>query len=80
MKAQVVADVVPIFVPPIPSLLHQNNIGVTYEIPLNFRMEPIKSMPLYFVAMPWFIIIVTEALFVSTPVYSVDGVKSRPQT
>jgi hypothetical protein len=30
MKAQTVADVVPIFVAHVPSLLRQNNIGVTY--------------------------------------------------
>jgi hypothetical protein len=30
MKAQIVADVVPILVTPILSLLHQNNIGITY--------------------------------------------------
>jgi hypothetical protein len=45
-------DVVPIFVALIPSLLHQNNIGVTYVRTSNFRMELIRYMPLYFVAMP----------------------------
>jgi hypothetical protein len=35
-------------------------------------------MPLYYKAMPQFII--TEAPFVSTPIYIVDGVRSRPQT
>jgi hypothetical protein len=30
MKVQNVADVVPIFVTPILSLLHQNNIGIAY--------------------------------------------------
>ncbi len=30
MKAQVVADMVPISVVPAPSLLHHNNVGVTY--------------------------------------------------
>jgi hypothetical protein len=52
MRAQIVADVMPIFVAPIPSLLHQNNIGVTFVGPSNFIMEPIRSLRLYFVAMP----------------------------
>ncbi len=30
MRAQTMANVVCIFVVPIPSLLHQNNIGITY--------------------------------------------------
>jgi hypothetical protein len=52
MRAQTMVDVVPIYVTPIPSLLHQNNIGVTYARTSNFQMEPIRFMPLYFVAMP----------------------------
>jgi hypothetical protein len=51
MKAQIVIDVIPIFVAPIPSLLHQNNIGVTYARISNFKMEPVRYVPLYFVAM-----------------------------
>jgi ABC-type phosphate/phosphonate transport system permease subunit len=46
------ANVVCIFVVPIPSLLHQNNIGITYAWTSNFIMEVVRSMPLYFVAMP----------------------------
>jgi hypothetical protein len=42
-------------------------------------MEPIRSVPLYSVAMPQSINIVIEALFVLTPVYIVDGVRSRPK-
>jgi hypothetical protein len=71
-------DVVPIFVAFIPSMLHQNNIGVTYARTSNFRMEQVRPMPLYYVAMPQFIIIVTKVLFVSALVHIVDGVKSRP--
>jgi hypothetical protein len=46
-----VANVVPIFVAPTQSLLHNNNIGVAYTRISSFRMEPIRSIPLYFVAM-----------------------------
>jgi hypothetical protein len=61
-------------------LLHQNNIGVTYVKTLNFRMELVRFMPLYFMAMPRSIIIVLEAPFILAFVHIVDGVKSRPQT
>jgi hypothetical protein len=30
MKAQIVADVVPISIAPTPNLFHHNNVGVTY--------------------------------------------------
>ncbi len=52
MRAQTLADVVPIFVTHVPSLLHQNHIGVTYAGTSNFGMELVRSVPLYFVAMP----------------------------
>jgi len=45
-------DVVPIFITHVQSLLDQDNIGVTYARTSNFRMEPVTSMPLYFIAMP----------------------------
>ncbi len=52
MRVQTMADVVFIYVAHVPSLLHQNNIGVTYAKTSNFRMELIRFVPLYFVAMP----------------------------
>jgi hypothetical protein len=52
MKAQTVVNVIPISVVPVPSLLHQNNIGVTYVGTSNFRMEQIRFVRIYFVAMP----------------------------
>jgi uncharacterized MAPEG superfamily protein len=80
MRAQNVADVVPIFVALAPSLLHHNNIGVTYAGTSNFIMEPIRFVPLYFVAMPQFMIIVIEVPFVLTPIHIVVGIRSKPQT
>ncbi len=53
MKAQTIANVVPIFIALVPSLLHQNNIGVTYARTSNFRMEPVRYVPLYSVATPY---------------------------
>jgi hypothetical protein len=52
MKAQIVVDVVLIFVTHAPNLLHHNNVGITYVGTSNFKMEPVRSIPLYFVAMP----------------------------
>jgi len=43
-------------------------------------MELVRFVPLYFMAMPQFIIMVTEAPFVSTPIHIINGVKSQPQT
>ncbi len=60
MKAKTMADVVPIFEAPIRSLVHQNNIGITYVGTSNFRMEPIRYVPLFFVVMPQSIITITK--------------------
>jgi len=79
MKAQIVVDVVHIYVVSIPSLLHQNNIGVTYVRTSNFKMEP-RFVPLYFVAMPQSMIIIIEAPFVLASVHTIDGVRSKVQT
>jgi hypothetical protein len=79
MTAQIMADVIPIFITPITSLLHQNNIRITYARTSNFRMELLRSMPIYFVAMPQSVITVIEAPFVLTLIHIVDGVKFRPQ-
>ncbi len=45
-------DVVPMSIALVPSLLHQNHIGVTYVGTSNFIMELIIFVPLYSVAMP----------------------------
>ncbi len=52
MRIQTMANVVPIFVALVSNMLHHNNVGVTYPRTSNLRMEPIKYVPLYFVAMP----------------------------
>jgi hypothetical protein len=79
MKTQIVADVIPIFVIPTLNLLHHNNVGVTYAMNFNFIMEPIISIPLYFVAMPQSIIIVIKTPFVLTSIHIVVGIRSTPQ-
>jgi hypothetical protein len=35
------ANVGPIFVAPTPSLLHHNDVGVTYPTIFNLRLEPV---------------------------------------
>jgi hypothetical protein len=77
MKAQTVANVVSIFVP---NLLHHNNVGITYLRTSKFGMELVKFIPLYFVAMPLSVVIVTKVSFVTTLAHIVIGVKSKPQT
>ncbi len=72
------AYVVPIYVTPIPNLLHQNNVGITYLGTSNFKMEPIKSIPLYYVAMLQSMVIVIKTLFVTTPAHIVVGMRSKP--
>jgi hypothetical protein len=73
-----VADVVPIFIAPTPNMLHHNTIGVTYVRTSNFRMEPIRFVPLYYVLMPMFMIIVTKDPFVLALVQIVVGIMSKP--
>jgi hypothetical protein len=78
MKVKTMADVVLIFEAPIPSLLHQNNIGITYVRTSNLRMELIRYVPLFFVVRPQSIITIAKTSCVLTFVHIVDGVKSKP--
>jgi hypothetical protein len=45
------ADIIPISVALAPNMLHHNSVGITYAGTSNFRMELVRSIPLYFVAM-----------------------------
>jgi hypothetical protein len=80
MRAQIVVDVIHVSIALILNMLHQNHIGVTCERTSNFRMESVRSMPLYFVAMPQFIIIVIEPSFLLAPIHTIDGARSITQT
>jgi hypothetical protein len=73
-------DVVPISIAPTPNLLHHNNVGITYAKKINFIMEPIRSIPLYFVAMPHSMVRVIEAPFTTALAHTIPGMKFRPQT
>jgi hypothetical protein len=42
------AIILPIFVILVPNLLHHNNVGITYAGISNFKMESVRSVPLYF--------------------------------
>jgi len=42
------ADVAPIFVAPTPNLFHHNNVGVTCAGTSNFKVEPVKFVPLFY--------------------------------
>ncbi len=80
MKVRIVANVVHAFVAPTPSLLHHNNVGVTYPRISNLRMEPIRSILIYFVTMPQSMVIVIEVPFVIAPTHIVVSMRSKPQT
>jgi hypothetical protein len=80
MRAWTTINVVPISITPIQSLLQQNNIKVNYVGTSNFKMELVRFVPLYFMAMLQSIIIITEASFVSTPVTIIGSIKSKPHT
>ncbi len=71
-------DVAPIFVAHAPSLLHHNNVRVIYPKTSNLKMEPIRFVPLYFEAMPWFMVTITKAPFVTTLAHIVVSMKSKP--
>jgi hypothetical protein len=74
------ANVIPIFVAPTSSLLHHNDVRVTYPTIFNLRMEPIRSIPLHSMAMPQSMVIITKAPFVTTLVHIAINMRSRPQT
>jgi hypothetical protein len=74
------ADIVPIFATLVPNLFHHNNVGITYAGTSNFKMEPLRSVPLYSMAMPRSMVIVNEAPFTTTPTHTNYGMRSKPHT
>jgi hypothetical protein len=68
-------DVVLISIAPAPNLFHRNNVGVTYEGTSNFRMKPIRFVPLCFVAMLHSMVTVIEAPFTTTLTHTIAGMK-----
>jgi hypothetical protein len=69
-----------IFVALAPNLFHHNNVGVTSVRTSNFKMELVRSIPLYFVAMPHSMVIITKTSFTTTPAHTIVSMKFRPQT
>jgi hypothetical protein len=74
------ANVVPIFIAPTPSLLHHNNVGIIYLGTSNLNVELLRFVPLYFMAMLQFNVIVTKVPYVITPTNIVASMRSKPQT
>jgi hypothetical protein len=70
-RIQTMANVVPVFVAPTPSLLHHNNVGVDYSGTSNLRMELVRPIPLYFMVMTQSMVTITKTPFViaSGPYY-----------
>jgi hypothetical protein len=78
MRAQIIVNVVPIFWAFAPNLLHDNNVGITYARTYNFRVELVRFVLLYFMAMFHFMVIVIEAPFSIAPTHTILGMKSTP--
>jgi len=79
MRAQTIVNVASISIALASNMFHHNNVGITYVGTSNFRVEPLKSIPLYYVAMPHSMVIVTEAPFITTLAHTIVGMKSKPQ-
>jgi len=61
-------------------LFHHNNVGVTYAGTSNFKVEPLKSILVYYVAMLHSMVIVNETPFTTTSAHTNSGMRSRPHT
>ncbi len=72
------ADVVSIFVALALSLLHHNNVGITYPRTFNLKMELVRSIPLYSMAMFQSMVTLPEVPFVITPTHIIVSMRSRP--
>ncbi len=78
MRVQIVGDVAPIFVVFAPNLFHHNNVGVTYVGTFNFKLELVRFVPLYYVAMPHSKVIVIEVPFTTAPAHTIASMRLRP--
>jgi hypothetical protein len=73
------ADIVPISITLAPNLFHHNNVGGTYAKTSNFKVEPIRFVPLYYVAMLHSMVTVIEAPFITTPTHVIVSMRFKPQ-
>ncbi len=60
------------------NLLHHNNVGFTFVGITNFEVKRVISKPLYYVAMPHSMVIVTKAPFTIALAHTIVGMKFRP--
>ncbi len=72
------ANVVLIYVAHLPDLLHHNNVGVTYVGTSNLKIELVRFVPLYFVAMLQSMVTIIKVPFATTPAHTIISMKSRP--
>jgi hypothetical protein len=72
------ADVVLVSIVPTPSLLHHNDVRITY--PTIFNLRTIRFVPLYYMAMPQSMVTITKAPFVTTLVHIVVSMKFKLKT
>jgi hypothetical protein len=78
MKARIITNVEHVSIVLTPNLLHHNNVEVIYPGISKLRMEPIRSVKIYFVAMPQYMAIVIETPFIITPTHIVVSMRSKP--
>jgi hypothetical protein len=71
-------DVAPIYITLTPNLFHHNNVRITHVGTSNFKLEPRRSIPLYFMAMPHFMVIITRTPFTTTPTHTINVMRSIP--
>jgi hypothetical protein len=75
-----VVDVILISIAHAPNMLHHNDVEVTYARISNFSMELIRFVSLYFMAIPHFMVTITEVPFTTTPTHTITSMRFRPQT
>jgi hypothetical protein len=60
-------------------MFHHNNVGVIYVRTSSFRVEPIRSVPLYSMAMLHSMVTIIETPFTITPTCTIANMRSKPQ-
>jgi hypothetical protein len=79
MKVQIVVDVV-LFCSSCTKYVPSQQCWSIYVRTSNFRVEPIRSVPLYCMATLHSMVTIIEAPFTTTPTCTIASMRSKPQT
>jgi hypothetical protein len=71
-------DVVFVSIGLAPSMLHHNNVRVTYPKTSNFKLELVRSIPLYYVTMLQSTVTITKAPIITVPAQTIISMRSKP--